>query len=155
MDLQIILNSCIFVFIAVRYAEYLMEAANTKAFIGFMLAVFSANVVLLMGRFEVGTALYKAAMIAAGFFVGVVVLSWNNKRHREKKERAQNSAIDVSACDCAGDGVGPPRQPGPHHRSPRPLRRAEPRHQPQVADRLRPAGGPASAAIAARSARPR
>jgi hypothetical protein len=92
MDLQIILNSCIFVFIAVRYAEYLMEAANTKAFIGFMLAIFSANVVLLMGRFEVGTALYKAAMIAAGFFVMVVVLSWNRKRHREKKERAQNRA---------------------------------------------------------------
>ena len=26
---------------------------------------------------------------------------------------------DVSACDCAGHGVDPPRQPRPHHRSPR------------------------------------
>ena len=29
------------------------------------------------------------------------------------------ASSDVSACDCAGHGVDPPRQPRPHHRSPR------------------------------------
>lgn len=89
MDYQVILNSTIFVFIAVRYAESMMQSSRRWLLVCFITAVFLANSGLMLGRFGLLDVFYRASMISAGFLVGVLWLNWNNRRYREKHDNCK------------------------------------------------------------------
>lgn len=75
MDVQIFINSTVFVFFMIRFASvFLSKTGWWKLFI-FLLVVMGSNFAMMIDKFYFQIALYKSIMIALGFLVGVVVMA--------------------------------------------------------------------------------
>lgn len=83
MDIQILLNSVLFVFVMVRFASEMFSRAGVWKLATFLLLVMMANLGLMVERFGSETALYKAAMISLGFLIGTGIMAYAKRKERK------------------------------------------------------------------------
>ncbi len=83
IDLQIGTNSGVFVYLMVRYAKEMGCRDGWRYFALFIATIFIVNALFLQ-RLGWGMALYKAALIAAGYVAGVLVLAHFDRRKRAR-----------------------------------------------------------------------
>lgn len=82
MEIQILINSGIFVVIMVRFASQMVCRDGLWKLILFLATVLSINAVLMVEKFGLAMAIYKAAMIAVGFLAGVVFIAYANRNDK-------------------------------------------------------------------------
>lgn len=75
LDLQIVLNSSIFVIVMVRFADRMVGSRGRWGLLAFLGVVLMVNMGLMIDRFGLSVASYKALLIAAGFLVGTLFMA--------------------------------------------------------------------------------
>lgn len=78
-------NTGPFIYIMVRYATALTSKNNLWKLVVYLLLVFFWNLYCLLERYAESTSIYKSVMITLGYFAGVFVVAYFNKRAAAKK----------------------------------------------------------------------
>lgn len=91
-DIQLLLNSLLFVFLMVRLADHFVGSASGRvSLIGLLTVVFGANAVLMLDRFTPAEAALRAFGCAMLFGGGVLVVAacnaWQRARKQQKESR--------------------------------------------------------------------
>jgi hypothetical protein len=84
-EMQTMVNTGPFIYIMVRYATALTSKNNLWKLVVYLLLVFFWNLYCLLERYAESTSIYKSVMITLGYFAGVFVVAYFNKRATTKK----------------------------------------------------------------------
>lgn len=82
MEVQMLINSGIFVIIMVRFASQMFCRVGLWRLGLFIAAVLLVNAGLMVERLGPAVAIYKAVMIAVGFLVGTAFMAYASKRRK-------------------------------------------------------------------------
>lgn len=86
MDIQILLNSGVFVFVAVRFNEQLMGSAKKWSLGLFLTSVFATNAALMYDRYGMYGAAFRSGLISLGFLAASVLLYRNHQKYKQARE---------------------------------------------------------------------
>jgi hypothetical protein len=81
-EIQLLLNSSVFVLIMMRKAMFFTSRPGIKYFSIFILSIIAGNYVLMTGRYDHSESMVRALNIGIGFIVGTIFMGWVGKKSR-------------------------------------------------------------------------